>query len=824
MSLPAPEVLADPLGMVVDLVAAREPALGRAVITDVVGAVAGGRAKQRRLARALADRPEVLVEGRSPAPQVVGDLLLALRTAGARTIAAPVCAECGKALQALTRRGENWVCAGCGRLPKRQCAGCGREQQINSLDRHRRPRCKQCPDRDGRDPLAVLTEVVATLEPSLSPETLTATAGRVCGTPAGLRRLAWTIEDTPGLLTGDGAQAPVPSVLRLIDALCTAGAQTITRPACPRCERVISLHRRIGGQWLCRNCVATSRAQPCSRCGAVREPGARDEHAAPLCANCVAAEPANHEACISCHRQRRVAVRTPEGPFCDTCRPWTSATCTLCGRHGPCAISTTTGQPWCRACKKRWARCTGCGKDQPVRGGTIDAPLCSSCTRPDPEFWRACPGCGQPGRIQLGYCARCVVEQRLRDLLGDHTGTIRPELRALYHALAGTDRPATVKDWLDASAGPALLRALGRGLDSGQPLTHTSLDQLPAGKAVEYLRAVLVSTGTLPGRDEQIARLERWITTTIAERADPDEQHLLHRYAVWHLLRRLRRRVGSGHTSPGQAVTVRRHVRAAIALLTWLAEHDLTLATAGQGDIETWLASDDATHRREAGGFVRWARREKLTSLDMAAIRWPGPTRVLDTEARWDHARRLLHDDTLTPEDRVAGLLILLYAQWPAAISRLTLEHLDITDHDVRIRLGHEPVVLPEPLAELVRQLVATRRGHAALGDPGTSRWLFPGGHPGRPISAPQLRKRLRTLGLRPGQARSTALFGLATDLPAALLARMLGIHINVAVAWQRASAGDWTAYAAQVSRRAATTELHPRTTGDSDHASGEQR
>jgi hypothetical protein len=30
----------------------------------------------------------------------------------------------------------------------------------------------------------------------------------------------------------------------------------------------------------------------------------------------------------------------------------------------------------------------------------------------------------------------------------------------------------------------------------------------------------------------------------------------------------------------------------------------------------------------------------------------------------------------------------------------------------------------------------------------------------------------------------------------------MLGIHIAVAVAWQRASAGDWTTYAADLSRR----------------------
>ena len=135
-------------------------------------------------------------------------------------------------------------------------------------------------------------------------------------------------------------------------------------------------------------------------------------------------------------------------------------------------------------------------------------------------------------------------------------------------------------------------------------------------------------------------------------------------------------------------------------------------------------------------------------------------------------------------------------------ISRLTLTHVDSSDNQVRLRLGQEPIVLPEPLAALVRRLVASRRGHAAIGNQGTSPWLFPGGQPGRPISSYQLGERLRQLGLHAGRSRSTALFQLATDLPAALLARMLGIHISVAVAWQRASGGDWTAYAAEVSRR----------------------
>ena len=99
-------------------------------------------------------------------------------------------------------------------------------------------------------------------------------------------------------------------------------------------------------------------------------------------------------------------------------------------------------------------------------------------------------------------------------------------------------------------------------------------------------------------------------------------------------------------------------------------------------------------------------------------------------------------------------------------------------------------------------ELVATRRGHAVLGDQGTSPWLFPGGQPGRPISAYRLTERLRQLGIYAGPARSSALFQLATELPAAVIARMLGVHIKVAVQWQRASSGDWTSYAADYSRR----------------------
>jgi len=64
---------------------------------------------------------------------------------------------------------------------------------------------------------------------------------------------------------------------------------------------------------------------------------------------------------------------------------------------------------------------------------------------------------------------------------------------------------------------------------------------------------------------------------------------------------------------------------------------DLSLATARQGDLDTWLTSQPAG-RREAGHFVRWAKHHKLTSLDFAATKWDGPTGVIDTQARWTAA------------------------------------------------------------------------------------------------------------------------------------------------------------------------------------------
>jgi hypothetical protein len=54
----------------------------------------------------------------------------------------------------------------------------------------------------------------------------------------------------------------------------------------------------------------------------------------------------------------------------------------------------------------------------------------------------------------------------------------------------------------------------------------------------------------------------------------------------------------------------------------------------------------------------------------------------------------------------------------------------------------------------------------------------------------------------QPAAGPQHALLTLAAEVPAAILAKTLGIHVQVAVQWQKISAGDWAAYAADVSRR----------------------
>ncbi len=796
--------VSDPIGLIVDMVTAVEHRLARETIRAVVQDTAGGRAKSRRLAAALAARPEVLVDGRSPAPRVVGDLLLALRKAGSSAVSPPVCAECGKLLRTMQRHGQDWLCAVCGHTTA-PCAICGELKQIVTRDRAGRPRCARCPEVDDRDPVEVICAVVAVWNPGVDREVVADALARCCRRPSYRRQVAWAVEADPALLTGDGHRAPLRVIPRFIDALHAAGVAGIVRPTCPGCHRVVRIDKPLDGQRVCRTCIAHSRYEPCARCGTRREPVTRDRDGGGICANCFTTDPVNLETCINCGRLRSVSRRTTDGPLCSPCPGLKRRRCSICGETTPCGISRITGLPWCPRCQRRTARCSSCNQTTAVVSGTTTQPLCGDCTR-RPAWLADCVTCNDPDYPHPGECRRCLVNKRLDEIMGPDIDNLPPGLRALREDIATAEHHITAMRWVTKTSVAPILSGLATGRI---PLTHEALDELPDTAPLAHIRQTLVSIGALPDRDEQLIRLERFLTGFIAAEEDRDRRKLLRRYVIWHLLRRLRSRNNGRPASRQQFFRVQNHARAAVAFLDWLDAHNLTLATCRQGELERWLIDDSGAYRYETGSFIRWAHSHKLTPAYVPAYRWRGPVGPLDDQHRWDIARRLLHDDSLKTDDRLAGLLLLLYAQGASTISHLTVDQVHIHDRTVRIHLGRAPIHLPDPVAELARTVVANRKGHATIGARRPSPWLFPGGQPGRPISTAQLTLRLNRLGIRPNQARSTALFQLATEIPAAILARTLGINIEAAVRWQRLAAGDWTAYAADISRRTTQSPRH---------------
>ena len=145
---------------------------------------------------------------------------------------------------------------------------------------------------------------------------------------------------------------------------------------------------------------------------------------------------------------------------------------------------------------------------------------------------------------------------------------------------------------------------------------------------------------------------------------------------------------------------------------------------------------------------------------------------------------------------------MLLYGQSLTHITLLTRDKIVATPDGIQLLLGEVPVDLPAPLGALVQQLDHHKYGSAVIGRTDTHPWLFPGRTPGRPLSISRLKARLAAIGVVGRTARNTVLVDLASQLPPAVLGRLLGIDINTAGAWAERAARSGAAYAGDLTRR----------------------
>ncbi|WP_157227396.1 CHASE3 domain-containing protein [Nocardia asiatica] len=786
------------------LVADVEPAMAAETVLAAARTAASIRAKQLRIVQALTERPDLLTCGRPDGPVAVDHFIHALIAAGAAHVVAPRCPDCEKPNKLSERADNTRICLPCKqkrKRPKAECANCKAFRWLQYHDRQGRRVCRDC--RPGRDvdAVALLAAQLRELEPEMDRDIMNAAITKVSKLPNHLLKLSWEIEDRPGLLTGEAASGS-PFLIRLITELRRAGARHVVLPPCPVCNQDLALTNRLDGQRVCNPCY--KKAEPkktCTRCGRERLVVGRTSEGKPLCQYCHRNVGLLHEECTTCHRHRFIVQRHGTEQLCNICYRLPLALCGRCGHYRNC-LGVAAGHPVCESCShKKWP-CVRCGKTLQIAARGPDGRLCHTCYEKDPISFRTCTECGTVDRLyHYGLCPRCALARQLDQLFRGPDAVDRPELDALHQVLLNATSPNQILQWLSRSASAQLLSDIAAGTC---PLTHEEFDRRLSRNASRHLRGILATAGILKPRDEYLADLQAWIDKALTTVDNPEQRKLLRRFVTWHHLSRLRRLLGDDKFAQrAQVDAIRVSLRAAIALLRWLDEQDLTLASCQQADIDRWITEGSST-RYQARGFVQWSvQKHHAHQIEIPEYRKTKQTVPLDAERRWALARQLLNNRTIHIGDRVAGLFTLLYAQSVTNIVRLTMTDVTVTTTETHINFGPKPLNLPPELAQLLHEHIKTRSARSVVNRAGESPWLFPGVDPARHLSPNHLGHRLKKIGIFSRPGRHAALLDFATQMPAAVFADLLGVSPSAADRWVDRSGASWAKYAAVVQRRA---------------------
>jgi hypothetical protein len=670
-----------------------------------------------------------------------------------------------------------------------------------------------------------IIDAAAAADPALPAAALAAAVDAVLSSPAVARDLAAALDADP-----DAFRVGAPPVVgRLIGALRDRGSR-LPAPACALCAATGTALTRSPAGGVCSRCRHRQLAEACTRCGVVKPVAGRDAQQQPVCARC-ADRP--QRPCGRCGRTRRIAVRARDGrpDICDACFRMPEAVCSRCQRRRPCSFATGP-DPVCTSCAPRRAvACAHCSQSRPPTARWPEGPVCDPCYTAALRRRGSCTGCRQHRRLvdppgpaatrcadcagqpvshictdcgledklyETGRCNSCALARRTHLLLRADGDQIPPALLPVYEAITATTTPRSALNWLRTGAGATVLTQLATG---ELACSHDALDAHPRRRAADYLRHVLVANGVLPARDDMLASVERSLTDTLAGINSDTDRRLVQAYATWRVLRRLRRSAERAGRPRSYTRHARANITAAVTFLNWLAERGVPLAHAGQADIDTWLTGGPA--RYQVRDFLLWTATAGHThTLTVPALTSrTGPTG--SDEQRWAQVRQLLHDDSLELTDRVAGTLLLLYGQQLSRITAMTTDQIITGQDTMFIRFGRDDVHIPEPLAGLLLAHTRQRRRYLGVGTPTSTRWLFPGLQPGRPLTAGRLGARLRALGIRAQPGRRSAMTHLAAQVPAAVLTEMLNLAPTTAAKWVHDAGGDWSRYAAELAQQA---------------------
>jgi len=423
-----------------------------------------------------------------------------------------------------------------------------------------------------------------------------------------------------------------------------------------------------------------------------------------------------------------------------------------------------------------------------VLPGRIDGhPACRRCS--GVKLNVDCRVCGVEDELYAGgRCWGCTLATTVDRLLANpSTGSIAPELVPLADALKSMKRANSGLTWIRQKHVTAFLQDLA----VTTTLTHEAVDALPKSRTREFVRGLLVEHGVLPHRDLYGARYDEWSRDVLERLTDPVNRDVIRRYIRWQHQRRMNQ---MDQVPQGTFLRSKQTVNVAIEFLNWLTDHGIELGVLEQEHLDAWQADGPST-RLLTDRFLSWAIKTRLVRPDLKIQRHRrGTSPRMNAMDQEQAVQRVVHSDELSPRDRAAAILVLVFGQQIEDVVGLTWNDFKVTDDLVTVRIGAIEIALPDPLDGPWRELATNPRNDLTAAHP-NSNWVFRGYSPGRHIDASYLRSRLRQV-FSTRAARLGTLHELTKLTPVAILAEALGYS---AATIERHAVDSATAYARYV-------------------------
>ncbi|MCX4391481.1 MULTISPECIES: hypothetical protein [unclassified Streptomyces] len=244
-----------------------------------------------------------------------------------------------------------------------------------------------------------------------------------------------------------------------------------------------------------------------------------------------------------------------------------------------------------------------------------------------------CRRCGRAGNPHSqGRCAFCVLTERVKLLLAGADGVVPEQLQPLATALAAAPAPFQAIQWIRESPNSRLLARL---VTEDRPLSHELLDELPSSRNQRYIRQLLVHTGVLAARNEDLERIPGWLEHELADKPAA-HANLARPFLHWFLLRRARQRAAVRRYPASADRDLRRRVSVALELLAWLDQQQLALEDLTQEHVDDWITGSASQRRYLLRYFLNWTAGRQLTrKLTVPSIPQQEPQALLDEDDRW---------------------------------------------------------------------------------------------------------------------------------------------------------------------------------------------